>query len=84
MREEQRRGRSGRYIVGIIQQVEMARDAELMTKERLCCGLNIFEMFLVRIKDIIRKDQVCILFSYFFLCTMLYRFRFSDHLIFPN
>lgn len=66
MREEQRRGRSGRYIVGIIQQVEMARDAELMTKERLCCGLNIFEMFLVRIKDIIRKDQVCILFSYFF------------------
>ncbi|GMR48351.1 hypothetical protein PMAYCL1PPCAC_18546, partial [Pristionchus mayeri] len=43
---------------GTPKQVEMARDAELMTKERLCCGLNIFEMFLVRIKDIIRRDQI--------------------------
>ncbi|GMT25093.1 hypothetical protein PFISCL1PPCAC_16390 [Pristionchus fissidentatus] len=43
---------------GTPKQAELARDAELMTKERLCCGLNIFEMVLVRIKDILKKDPI--------------------------
>ncbi|GMT25098.1 hypothetical protein PFISCL1PPCAC_16395, partial [Pristionchus fissidentatus] len=43
---------------GTPKQAEWERDAELMTKERLCCGLNIFEMVLVRIKDILKKDPI--------------------------
>lgn len=47
--------------LNLFQQLEMAREAELMTKERLCCGLNVFEAILLRIKEILRKDQVTIL-----------------------
>uniref|UniRef100_A0A1I7WMV4 ANK_REP_REGION domain-containing protein n=1 Tax=Heterorhabditis bacteriophora TaxID=37862 RepID=A0A1I7WMV4_HETBA len=39
-------------------QIAIAREAELMTKERLCCGLNVFEMFLQRIKQILVSDSI--------------------------
>lgn len=38
----------------------VAREAELMTKERLCCGLNAFENFLQRIKAMLFTDNVCL------------------------
>lgn len=43
-------------------QAAIAKDAELMTKERLCCGLNAFENFLVRIKQMLAADDVRFLF----------------------
>ncbi|VDO21340.1 unnamed protein product [Haemonchus placei] len=39
-------------------QIAISREAELMTKERLCCGLNIFEMFLRRIRQMLLDDSV--------------------------
>ncbi|EFO93077.1 CRE-GEX-2 protein [Caenorhabditis remanei] len=42
----------------------IAREAELMTKERLCCGLNAFENFLLRIRQMLANDEVSILFNF--------------------
>ncbi|EPB71109.1 cytoplasmic Fragile-X interacting family protein [Ancylostoma ceylanicum] len=39
-------------------QIAISREAELMTKERLCCGLNIFDMFLRRIRQMIGDDPL--------------------------
>ncbi|CAO4374658.1 unnamed protein product [Caenorhabditis nigoni] len=39
-------------------QAIIAKEAELMTKERLCCGLNVFENFLLRIKQILANDEI--------------------------
>ncbi|CAB3409696.1 unnamed protein product [Caenorhabditis bovis] len=39
-------------------QINVAREAELMTKERLCCGLNAFEHFLQRIKQMLAADTI--------------------------
>lgn len=52
----------GLFKLGV-QQVKNAHDAELMTKERLCCGLNVFEMVLARIRDFLVMDtvRVCLL-----------------------
>uniref|UniRef100_A0A8R1EC14 Uncharacterized protein n=1 Tax=Caenorhabditis japonica TaxID=281687 RepID=A0A8R1EC14_CAEJA len=36
----------------------VSREAELMTKERLCCGLNVFENFLLRIKQMLGSDEI--------------------------
>jgi len=36
--------------VGTAKQADVAREADTLTKERLCCGLSIFEVFLQRIK----------------------------------
>ncbi|KAF1758237.1 hypothetical protein GCK72_014695 [Caenorhabditis remanei] len=36
----------------------IAREAELMTKERLCCGLNAFENFLLRIRQMLANDEI--------------------------
>ncbi|PAV64134.1 hypothetical protein WR25_05628 isoform C [Diploscapter pachys] len=44
--------------LGLDPQVSIAREAELMTKERLCCGLNVFEMFLHRIRQVLAQDQI--------------------------
>lgn len=35
---------------GTAKQQQLARESDLLTKERLCCGLSIFEMVLTRIK----------------------------------
>ncbi|CAI4224496.1 unnamed protein product [Auanema sp. JU1783] len=45
---------------GSDKQIAIAREAELMTKERLCCGLNVFEMFLQRIKQMIVPEMAYI------------------------
>lgn len=39
-------------------QAIIAKEAELMTKERLCCGLNAFESFLNRIRHILANDEI--------------------------
>ncbi|CAL2041016.1 unnamed protein product [Caenorhabditis brenneri] len=39
-------------------QVIISKEAELMTKERLCCGLNAFEHFLNRIKMMLAADDI--------------------------
>ncbi|EGT51479.1 hypothetical protein CAEBREN_29296 [Caenorhabditis brenneri] len=39
-------------------QVIISKEAELMTKERLCCGLNAFEHFLNRIKMMLAADEI--------------------------
>lgn len=36
----------------------LAKEAELMTKERLCCGLNVFQAFLQRIQRMIIGEQI--------------------------
>lgn len=41
-----------------VQQAAIAREGELLTKERLCCGLNIFEMLLCKLKEIIAADTI--------------------------
>ncbi|KPM03538.1 hypothetical protein QR98_0019710 [Sarcoptes scabiei] len=41
---------------GTSKQSLIARDADLLTKERLCCGLSIFETVLNRIGEILEKD----------------------------
>uniref|UniRef100_A0A0N4UEL4 Cytoplasmic FMR1-interacting protein n=1 Tax=Dracunculus medinensis TaxID=318479 RepID=A0A0N4UEL4_DRAME len=40
------------------QQTAISREAELLTKERLCCGLSIFEMILSKLKEILNADTV--------------------------
>lgn len=46
------------FIQCLFKQIAISREAELMTKERLCCGLNIFDMFLRRIRQMIGDDPV--------------------------
>jgi cytoplasmic FMR1 interacting protein len=36
--------------LGTDKQFEVAREGDLLTKERLCCGLSLFEIILSRIK----------------------------------
>src|SRR5699024_2025412 len=40
-----------------LQQALIARDADLLTKERLCCGLSIFETVLTRFREFLEKDN---------------------------
>ncbi|VDM07312.1 unnamed protein product [Wuchereria bancrofti] len=44
--------------IGDEKQKAIAREAELLTKERLCCGLNIFEMFILKFKKILSMDTI--------------------------
>ncbi|VDM62490.1 unnamed protein product [Angiostrongylus costaricensis] len=39
-------------------QIAISKEAELLTKERLCCGLNIFDMFLRKIRQILGDDPI--------------------------
>uniref|UniRef100_A0A915DJJ2 Cytoplasmic FMR1-interacting protein n=1 Tax=Ditylenchus dipsaci TaxID=166011 RepID=A0A915DJJ2_9BILA len=39
-------------------QAQIAKESELLTKERLCCGLNIFEMVLTRLRDCLLSDTI--------------------------
>ena len=36
--------------LGVAHQLEIARESDLLTKERLCCGLSLFEVVLSRVK----------------------------------
>ena len=36
--------------LGVSSQLEIARESDLLTKERLCCGLSLFEVVLSRVK----------------------------------
>ncbi|KAI1717201.1 cytoplasmic fragile-X interacting family domain-containing protein [Ditylenchus destructor] len=51
-------------IASIVQQLgnekqcQIAKEAELLTKERLCCGLNIFEMVLSRLRTCLFSDSI--------------------------
>ncbi|MCP9257864.1 Cytoplasmic FMR1-interacting protein [Dirofilaria immitis] len=44
--------------IGDEKQKAISREAELLTKERLCCGLNIFEMFILKLKEILSMDTI--------------------------
>ena len=37
-------------ILSFLQQIAIAREGDLLTKERLCCGLSMFEVILTRIR----------------------------------
>lgn len=41
-----------------LQQVAISREGELLTKERLCCGLNIFKMFILKLKESLAADTI--------------------------
>ncbi|CAJ0931341.1 unnamed protein product, partial [Mesorhabditis belari] len=43
---------------GDTSQRAIAREAELLTRERLCCGLNIFEAFLDRLRKMLQMDPI--------------------------
>ncbi|KAI6200813.1 Cytoplasmic FMR1-interacting protein [Aphelenchoides besseyi] len=45
-------------ILGNQMQATIANEAELLTKERLCCGLNIFERVLSRISEYLGADLI--------------------------
>ena len=42
---------------GTPQQLSNAKDSDLLTKERLCRALSMFEVVLQRVKSIFMKDQ---------------------------
>ncbi|KAE9551006.1 hypothetical protein FO519_005792 [Halicephalobus sp. NKZ332] len=44
--------------IGTEKQAKLARENTLLTTERLCVGLNIFEMFLSKVKDILLSDTI--------------------------
>ncbi|KAI3407731.1 Cytoplasmic FMR1-interacting protein 1 [Globodera pallida] len=44
--------------LGTETQAKIAAESELLTRERLCCGLNIFEMVLNRLRDTLLSDPV--------------------------
>ncbi|VDN03135.1 unnamed protein product [Thelazia callipaeda] len=44
--------------IGDEKQKAISKEAELLTKERLCCGLNIFEMFILKLKEILSMDTI--------------------------
>ena len=37
----------------LLQQADIASDGDLLTRERLCCGLSVFEVVLARIKSFV-------------------------------
>lgn len=37
-------------VLSFLQQIAIAREGDLLTKERLCCGLSMFEVILTRIR----------------------------------
>lgn len=39
-------------------QENLARETELLTKERLCCGMNIFEKVLQKLRDHLAADPL--------------------------
>lgn len=43
---------------GTLEQARLAREADLLTKERLCCGLTIFEVFLSRLREALQENEV--------------------------
>ena len=43
--------------LGTAKQAQIAREGDLLTRERLCCGLSIFEVILNRIKGFL-EDAV--------------------------
>lgn len=44
--------------LGTEKQVTLAHEGELLTRERLCCGLSIFEYVLREIRDCLDKSQL--------------------------
>ncbi len=40
-----------------LQQAAVAREGDLLTKERLCCGLSLFDEFLSRIRGILLEES---------------------------
>lgn len=42
--------------IGTKEQASLASDNALLTRERLCCGLSMFEVFLQRIKEFLEPD----------------------------
>lgn len=46
------------HLMGSDNQASIATDAELLTKERLCCGLNIFERILSKIASYLMADPI--------------------------
>lgn len=42
---------------GSQQQIANAKDSDLLTKERLCRALSMFEVVLKRIRDMLMKDK---------------------------
>lgn len=49
---------SGKFVVttiaSLLQQIAIAREGDLLTKERLCCGLSMFEVILTRIRSFLQ------------------------------
>ena len=44
--------------LGTDKQLEVARQGDLLTKERLCCGLSLFEIILTKIKSNLENEDV--------------------------
>ena len=44
--------------LGNEQQVNLVHESELLTRERLCCGLSIFEFMLAKIKTFLAADPL--------------------------
>jgi len=44
--------------LGNTKQAQLAREGDLLTRERLCCGLSIFEVILSRIKGFLEEDNI--------------------------
>ncbi|MGH0171434.1 UNVERIFIED_CONTAM: hypothetical protein FKN15_060154 [Acipenser sinensis] len=42
--------------LGTPQQIAIAREGDLLTKERLCCGLSMFEVILTRVRNFLDDD----------------------------
>ena len=66
---------------GTAQQLSNAKDSDLLTKERLCRALSMFEVVLKRLKDILMKDRdvstyctvyTYIIYIYNIMYTLLY------------
>ena len=46
------------YFFFIAQQVNLIHESELLTRERLCCGLSIFEFVLSKVKACLGADPL--------------------------
>lgn len=44
--------------VTLLQQIATARECDLLTKERLCCGLSVFDFVLNRLKSMLTVDSL--------------------------
>ena len=42
-------------VLFCLQQAQLVREGDVLTKERLCCGLSIFETVLTKIKDMLEE-----------------------------